>query len=257
MAPRPCRRPSRPLQPSGLACRSAARHARRAHVVSARARARSSRRTTSPSVTSRDVAGKPAIVVQSHAKVSGLGELAASVAASTSTTRSRRGSTSRPAGRCAGTVDEFATKATDKERTEAQLSERTGNTVPIEFHINDDPANARAADGLVARDVGLQRVHGRAALVGSARRARACRRRGAAQPLPLARRHEDRRRRGGCTPRSATSRRCASTATPTSCRATTRSPRATTSATSRSGSPTTAAACRSRSSRRPTTVTSR
>lgn len=83
------------------------------------------------------VAGKPAIVVQTHAKVSGIGELAASAAGihvDDTFTSWIDIATGRP---LRWYCDEFATKATDKERTEAKLAERSGNTVPVEFHVND------------------------------------------------------------------------------------------------------------------------
>ena len=86
------------------------------------------------------VAGKPAIVVQTHAKVSGIGELAASAAGihvDDTFTSWVDLATGRP---LRWYCDEYATKSADRERTEAKLSERTGNTVPIEFHINDEPA---------------------------------------------------------------------------------------------------------------------
>lgn len=35
------------------------------------------------------------------------------------------------------TVDEFAVKGADKERTEARLADRNGDIVPITFHVND------------------------------------------------------------------------------------------------------------------------
>jgi len=85
------------------------------------------------------VAGKPAIVVQSHAKVSGIGELAASAAGihvDDTFTSWVDIATGRP---LRWFCDEFATKSTDKERTEAKLAERSGDMVPIEFHVNDDP----------------------------------------------------------------------------------------------------------------------
>jgi len=85
------------------------------------------------------VAGKPAIVVQSHAKVSGIGELAASAAGihvDDTFTSWVDIATGRP---LRWFCDEYATKSTDKERSEAHLAERTGNTVPIDFHVNDDP----------------------------------------------------------------------------------------------------------------------
>ena len=86
------------------------------------------------------VAGKPAIVVQSHAKVSGIGELAASAAGiHVDDTFSSWVdiATGRP---LRWYCDEYATKSTDKERTEVKLAERSGDMVPIEFHVNDDPA---------------------------------------------------------------------------------------------------------------------
>ena len=85
------------------------------------------------------VAGKPTIVVQSHAKVSGIGELAASAAGihvDDTFTSWIDTTTGRP---LRWYCDEFATKSTDKERSEARLAERSGNTVPMEFHVNDDP----------------------------------------------------------------------------------------------------------------------
>ena len=85
------------------------------------------------------VAGKPTIVVQTHAKVSGIGELAASAAGihvDDTFTSWIDLATGRP---LRWYCDEFATKSEDKERTEAKLAERTGNTVPVEFHVNDNP----------------------------------------------------------------------------------------------------------------------
>jgi hypothetical protein len=85
------------------------------------------------------VAGKPTIVVQTHAKVSGIGELAASAAGihvDDTFTSWIDVATGRP---LRWYCDEYATKSTDKERSEAKLAERSGDTVPIEFHVNDDP----------------------------------------------------------------------------------------------------------------------
>lgn len=85
------------------------------------------------------VAGKPAIVVQMHAKVSGIGELAASAAGihvDDTFTSWIDVATGRP---LRWYCDEYATKSTDRERSEAKLAERTGDTLPIEFHLNDDP----------------------------------------------------------------------------------------------------------------------
>ena len=83
------------------------------------------------------VAGKPTIVVQTHAKVSGIGELAASAAGihvDDTFTSWVDVATGRP---LRWYCDEFATKSEDKERTEAKFAERTGNTIPVEFHVND------------------------------------------------------------------------------------------------------------------------
>jgi hypothetical protein len=85
------------------------------------------------------VAGRPTIVVQTHAKVSGIGELAASAAGihvDDTFTSWIDVATGRP---LRWFCDEYATKSTDKERTEAHLAERSGQSVPIEFHVNDDP----------------------------------------------------------------------------------------------------------------------
>jgi hypothetical protein len=85
------------------------------------------------------VAGRPTIVVQTHAKVSGIGELAASAAGihvDDAFTSWIDIATGRP---LRWFCDEFATKSEDKERTEAKLAERSGNTVPVEFHVNDEP----------------------------------------------------------------------------------------------------------------------
>jgi hypothetical protein len=81
-----------------------------------------------------DVAGRRAIVVQSHAKASGLAQVIANV--DDTFTSWIDVSTGRP---LRWYVDEYATKGTDKERTEARMFERNGNLVPIEFHLNDDP----------------------------------------------------------------------------------------------------------------------
>jgi hypothetical protein len=81
-----------------------------------------------------DVAGRRAVVVQSHAKAVGLVKVVANIDDTftswidVTTGRSLR-----------WVVDEFATKGTDKERTFARMAERTGNRVPVEFHLNDDP----------------------------------------------------------------------------------------------------------------------
>jgi hypothetical protein len=85
-----------------------------------------------------EVAGKQTIVVQTHAKVSGIGELAAAAAGihvDDTFTSWIDVTNGRP---LRWYCDEFATKSTDKERSEARLAERTNNTIPIEFHVNDE-----------------------------------------------------------------------------------------------------------------------
>jgi hypothetical protein len=80
-----------------------------------------------------DVAGKKAIVVQSHAKAVGLVKMVANIDdyfnswIDVTTGRPLRWST-----------DEYATKGSDKEKTDARFFERTGDTVPVDFHLNND-----------------------------------------------------------------------------------------------------------------------
>ncbi|HSD90981.1 MAG TPA: DUF3108 domain-containing protein [Kofleriaceae bacterium] len=81
-----------------------------------------------------DVAGKKAIVVQSHAKAVGLVKVVANI--DDVFTSWIDVSTGRP---LLWSVDEYATKSQDKERTEARLAERSGDIVPITFHLNDEP----------------------------------------------------------------------------------------------------------------------
>ena len=86
-----------------------------------------------------EVAGKPTIVVQTHAKVSGIGELAARAAGihvDDTFTSWIDVTNGRP---LRWYCDEYATKSTDKERSEARLAERSDGTIPIEFHVNDEP----------------------------------------------------------------------------------------------------------------------
>ena len=80
-----------------------------------------------------DLAGKPVIVVQSHAKTVGIGALVKvddffSSWIDTATGRPLR-----------WTCDEYASNGNDKERTEADLAGRSNDTIPIEFHLNDEP----------------------------------------------------------------------------------------------------------------------
>lgn len=81
-----------------------------------------------------EVAGRRAVVVQSHAKAVGLVEVVANI--DDRFTSWIDLATGRP---LRWVVDEFATKGTDKEHTEARMAERSGNRVPVEFHLNDDP----------------------------------------------------------------------------------------------------------------------
>lgn len=80
-----------------------------------------------------DLAGKQAIVVQGHAKAVGFVSHVANIDdVFTSWIDVTNG---RP---LLWTVEEFAVKGADKERTEARISEREGDIVPITFHVNDD-----------------------------------------------------------------------------------------------------------------------
>lgn len=81
-----------------------------------------------------DQAGKKAVVVQSHAKAVGFVKMVANVDDTftswidVATGRSLR-----------WTSDEYATKSDDKERTEARFAERSGDLVPMTYHVNDQP----------------------------------------------------------------------------------------------------------------------
>ena len=81
-----------------------------------------------------DVAGKRAIVVQSHAKTVGLAKVVANI--DDTFTSWIDVTTGRP---LRWVVDEFAVKGVDRERTEARMTERTGTVVPMSFHLNDEP----------------------------------------------------------------------------------------------------------------------
>jgi hypothetical protein len=81
-----------------------------------------------------EIGGKRAIVVQSHAKAVGLAKAIANV--DDTFTSWIDIETGRP---LRWIVDEVAVKGADKERTEARLHERSGDLVPIDFHLNDDP----------------------------------------------------------------------------------------------------------------------
>lgn len=80
-----------------------------------------------------DVDGKRAIVVQGHAKSVGLANLVAAID-DTFTSWIDIG-TGRP---LRFSVDEYATNSkTDVEHTVIDLANRTGDSVPIQFHVND------------------------------------------------------------------------------------------------------------------------
>jgi hypothetical protein len=78
------------------------------------------------------VGGKPAIVVQGHAKAVGLVQMVAKI--DDYSTSWIDVATGRP---LRWATDEYATKGSDKERTDARFFERTGDTIPVDFHLND------------------------------------------------------------------------------------------------------------------------
>ena len=78
------------------------------------------------------LAGKPAIVVQSHAKAVGLVKMIANI--DDTFTSWIDITTGRP---LRWSTDEFATKTTDKERTDVDFSKREGVRLPVMFHLND------------------------------------------------------------------------------------------------------------------------
>jgi hypothetical protein len=80
-----------------------------------------------------EVAGKQTIVVQSHAKTVGIGAL---VKVDDTFSSWIDVATGRPVR---WVCDEYATNGSDKERTDANLAGRTDDTVPIQFHLNDEP----------------------------------------------------------------------------------------------------------------------
>jgi hypothetical protein len=84
-----------------------------------------------------EVSGKKAIVVQSHAKATGLVQMVARV--DDFFTSWIDVETGRP---LRWATDEYATKGADKERTDVRFFERQGDTVPIDFHLNDQPPAA-------------------------------------------------------------------------------------------------------------------
>ncbi|HEX4452833.1 MAG TPA: DUF3108 domain-containing protein [Kofleriaceae bacterium] len=78
--------------------------------------------------------GKPAIVVQSHAKAVGLAKMVANI--DDTFTSWIDVATGRP---LRWSTDEFATKTSDKERTDVDFSKRAGVRLPVTFHLNDAP----------------------------------------------------------------------------------------------------------------------
>lgn len=82
-----------------------------------------------------DVNGKPALQVQSHAKGVGLVKMIANI--DDYFTSYIDVATGRP---LRWLTDEYASKGNDKEKTDAKFYERTGDTVPIDFHLNDAAA---------------------------------------------------------------------------------------------------------------------
>ena len=79
------------------------------------------------------VAGKPAILVQSHAKTVGLGALVKVDDYFNSYVDVATGKPLR------WTCDEYSNDGKHKEKTDADLAGRTGDSVPITFHLDDEP----------------------------------------------------------------------------------------------------------------------
>jgi hypothetical protein len=83
------------------------------------------------------VDGKQVVVVQGHAKAAGLATLVSDIDDTftswidVTTGRSLRFQT-----------DEYATKSKDREHTVIEIGKRSGDQVPIEFHLNDGPPTA-------------------------------------------------------------------------------------------------------------------
>jgi hypothetical protein len=81
-----------------------------------------------------ELAGTPAIVVQSHARAVGLVKAVANVDDTFTSWINVR--TGRP---LVWNVDEYETRGTRKEKTEVRFVDRTADSLPILFHIDDDP----------------------------------------------------------------------------------------------------------------------
>jgi hypothetical protein len=80
-----------------------------------------------------DFDGKKVVQVQSHAKAIGLVQMIANV--DDFFISYIDASTGRP---LYWKSDEFATKSTDREVTEAHLDQRQGDMIPVDFHLNKD-----------------------------------------------------------------------------------------------------------------------
>lgn len=76
--------------------------------------------------------GKPAVPMQAHAKTVGIGAL---VKVDDYFWSWLDPQTGRPLH---WTTDEYATDGKDKEKTDADFTARSGDTVPVMFHLNDD-----------------------------------------------------------------------------------------------------------------------
>jgi hypothetical protein len=79
-----------------------------------------------------DVGGKPAVLVQAHAKTVGLGALVKvddyfNTYLDVTTSRPRKWA-----------CDEYTTDGKHKERTDADLAGRAGDQVPVTFHLDDE-----------------------------------------------------------------------------------------------------------------------
>lgn len=84
-----------------------------------------------------DLGGKKAIVVQGHAKAVGLVKMVANIDDKFTSWLDAR--TGRP---LRFTADEFATKSEDIEHSVADIAARTGDTLPMAFHLNDQAETA-------------------------------------------------------------------------------------------------------------------
>lgn len=81
-----------------------------------------------------EIAGRRTVVVQGHAKATGLVQVVAHI--DDTFTSWIDVETGRPLRYF---VDEFAYKGSDKERSDARMYERRGDLLPIHFHLNDEP----------------------------------------------------------------------------------------------------------------------